>query len=438
MAHDHSQRVSRRVALVPACVALAALSLLLPWALAFDPQVWVMWGDGAFHWALDTEGGPTWKPLTVLVTTLLAPFGDAAEPLWLIVARTGGLLALAGAYALAERLAGRVAGVVAALAMALSPWWLLHTALGNSEGILAASILWGVVAHLAGRPRAALALAACAGLLRPEVWPFIGIYVVWLRRPEGLLALAAIGIGWLLPDAIGQDGLFAASDIARRTASPGSAQLEAVPGLAVLRDAVEQLGVAALLAAVAALVPWRRASPTVRAMALAAVAYVAIVAVSAQAGFAGNPRYLVPAAALGCVLAGIGVARLGRFALPAAAVVAVALAVTQAGHLKRDVTGLGWRADQRRGLDALIARAGGVEALKRCGTVHSGYYWRALVARRLDVRLAGIDLPADAPGVLLRSPPLEGAPLQPGRIPRGYERRATAPGWELWGTCPLV
>ena len=68
--------------------------------------------------------------------------------------------------------------------------------------------------------------------------------------------------------------------------------------------------------------------------------------------------------------------------------------------------------------------------------MHSGYYWRALVARRLDVRLAGIDLPSDAPGVLLRSPPLEGAPLQPGRIPRGYERRATEPGWELWSTCP--
>ena len=244
-------------------------------------------------------------------------------------------------------------------------------------------------------------------------------------------------VGWLLPDALGQDGLFAASDIARKTASPGSAQLEAVPGLAVLWDAVVQLTVVALLAAVAALVPWRRASRTVRAMALAALAYVAIVAVSAQAGFAGNPRYLVPAAALGCVLAGVGVARLGRFAVPAAAVLAVALAVTQAAHLRRDVDSLDWRADQRRGLDALIAargRRGGARGLR-------GGALGLLLARarrpRLDVRLAGIDLPTDAPGVLLRSPPLEGAPLQPGRVPRGYERRATEPGWELWATCPL-
>ena len=430
--------MSRGRALVPACAALAALSLLLPWALAFDPQVWILWGDGAARLALDTEGGPTWKPLAVAVTAPLSVFGDAAEPLWLIVARTGGLLALAGAYALGERLAGRLAGAVAALAMMLSPWWLLNTALGNSEGLLAASVLWAVLAHLAGRPRAVLALAVCAGLLRPEVWPFIGLYVLWLRRPEGLLAIAVIGAGWLLPDAVGQDGLFAASDIARRTASPGSAQLEAVPGLAVLWDFVVQLSVPALLAAIAALVPWRRAEPTVRAMALAALAYVAIVAVTAQAGFAGNPRYLVPAAALGCVLAGVGVARLGRYALPAAAVVAAALAITQAGHLGRNLDSLEWRADQRRGLDAIIARAGGVRALKRCGEVHSGYYWRALVASRLGVPLARIDFPANAPGVLLRSPPLEGAPLQPGRIPRGYERRDSAPGWELWATCPLL
>ena len=141
-------------------------------------------------------------------------------------------------------------------------------------------------------------------------------------------------------------------------------------------------------------------------MALSALAYVAIVAVSAQAGFAGNPRYLVPAAALGCVLAGVGVARLGRFAVPAAAVVAVALAVTQAAHLRRDVDSLDWRADQRRALDALIARAGGVEALERCGAVHSGYYWRALVASRFDVR-ARLHRPAD--GRPRRAPALPAA-----------------------------
>ena len=177
-------------ALVPACAALAALSLLAPWALAFDPQVWVAWGHDAFHGDLHTEGGPTWKPLSVLVTTLLAPLDRDAEPVWAALGRMGGLLALAGAYVLGERLAGRLAGVVAALVMALSPWWLLNSALGNSEGWLAAAVLWGVLAHLAGRRRAALALGVAAGLLRPEVWPFLGLYGLWLWREGDRLAPA--------------------------------------------------------------------------------------------------------------------------------------------------------------------------------------------------------------------------------------------------------
>ena len=67
--------------------------------------------------------------------------------------------------------------------MALSPWWLFNTALGNSEGLLAAAVLWAVIAHLAGHRRAALALATAAALMRPEAWPFLAAY--------GALAVAA-------------------------------------------------------------------------------------------------------------------------------------------------------------------------------------------------------------------------------------------------------
>ena len=169
---------------MPGAVALAAVSLLLPWALAFDPQAWVVWGRDASRFALDTSGGPSWKPLPVVVTTPLALTGDPAPALWLVVARAGGLLALAGAWALAARLGGRVAGAAAAAVMAVSPWWLFNTALGNSEGLLAAAALWAVVAHLAGRRRAALALGTAAALLRPEVWPFLGLYGLWLWRRE--------------------------------------------------------------------------------------------------------------------------------------------------------------------------------------------------------------------------------------------------------------
>src|SRR5215217_3752616 len=404
----------RTATTVAACAALAALSLLLPWALAFDPQVWVAWGNGAFHGDLHTEGGPTWKPLSVLITTLLAPFDRTAEPLWLVIARTGALLALVAAYALGARLAGRLAGSVAALVMLLSPWWLLHSALGNSEGLLAAAVLGAVLAYLDGHRRLALALGVAAGLLRPELWPFLGLYVLWLwreeprHRPAAALALAVVAAGWLLPDALATDGLFAAGSTARATASEGSAQLAAVPFLAVLWDAVEQLGVVAAPFAVAALVPWRRASPTVRALALAGAAYVLIVAVSAQAGFAGNPRYLVPA---------------------------VALALTPCGHVRDDLRSIAWRARQRENLDVAIARTGGAVALEACGRVQSGYYWRALVASRLDADIATVHQPRESTRVLIRGPGEDGGPYQPARIPPGLTRRVALPDWEIWTAC---
>ena len=325
----------------------------------------------------------------------------------------------------------------AALVMAVSPWWLLNSALGNSEGWLAAAVLWAVIAHLAGHRRAALALAVAAGLLRPEVWPFLGLYGLWLWR-EGdrvapALGLAAIAVGWLLPDALVTEGLFAAGSTARKTASDGTAQLADVPILAVLWDAVDQLGFAAAPLAVAALVPWRRAEPMLRALALAGVAYVLIIAVTSQAGFAGNPRYLVPAEALFCVLAGVGAARVPRVLAIALLVV---LAASSAGHIRADLRSIAWRAEQRRHLDVAIARAGGAAGLARCGNVQSEYFWRALVSSRLGADIAYLDVPKDPTRVQVRATALIDGPLQPERIQPGLTRRAAVPGWEIWTACP--
>src|SRR5919108_2984867 len=116
------RRGRSRGRLAAACLALAALTLLLPWALAFDPWAWLVWGREVTRLELDTAGGPSWKPLPVVATTILSLAGGAAPALWLVVARAGGLLAIAGAAALAGRLAGTVAAAAAAAAMALSDW----------------------------------------------------------------------------------------------------------------------------------------------------------------------------------------------------------------------------------------------------------------------------------------------------------------------------
>ena len=427
-----------------------------------------MWGRDAGRLALDTSGGPSWKPLPVVITTPLALTGDPAPALWLVVARAGGLLALAGAWVLAARLGGAVAGTAAALVMALSPWWMFNTALGNSEGLLAAAALWAVIAHLAGRHRAALALGTAAALLRPEVWPFLGLYGLWLWRREPWERAAVVAAGvvvpvlWLGPDVLGIGGALSASRAARGEPSLGSAALEDVPGLAVLADAVALLTVPATLAAAAGTVAGPRLA---RVLAAGAAAWIAIVAVMAQAGYAGNPRYLVAAMAFGCVLAGHGAAWAGativrrRARLPivraasgaaivprvrravargsaaAAAVLVVAVAAITVGDLREQASDVGARADRREALPDLVAASGGRDAIVGCAPVRTAPDVRPLVAWELDISMLGIDRPPEPPVALVRWSPHGGGPVEPPMPEGDLELLGRAPYWEAWGAC---
>ena len=433
-------RAGRPGRLVAACCALAALSLLLPWALAFDPWSWLVWGRETTRLELDTAGGPSWKPLPVVATTVLTVTGAAAPALWLVLARAGGMLAIAGAAALAGRLAGTVAAVAAAGALALSDWWLFNTALGNSEGLLAAAVLWSAAAHLAGRHRAALVLLLAAALLRPEAWPFLGGYALWLwragREPLWLIALALIGVPllWLGPDALGAGGALGASAAARGTASPQSAVYADVPALEVLADFADLLTIPALVVAAAGAALGGRSA---RLLAAAALGWVAVVAVMTQAGYAGNPRYNVAAAAVGCVLAGVGVAAVARRPaawILAAGLLAGVLAFT-AGALSDQLAELGDRADRRTQLDALVQRAGGADAVTRCAPVRTVQPMKAMVAWRLDLSMEHLADPPRAPAAVLRAPPgYAGEPAEP-RVGDGFAPVATAGDWSLVAAC---
>ncbi len=438
--HEAAPATSAVVAAVLAALTVAALSLAAPWALAFDPWAWVLWGREALRLELDTAGGPAWKPLPVVVTLVLAPSGAAAPALWLVVARAAGLLALAGAAALAGRLAGAVAAAVAAGTMALSDWWFFNTALGNSEGLLAAAVLWAVVAHLAGRTRVALALALAAALLRPEAWPFLGLYALWLwrsgheRLPVLLAALAPVPLLWFGPDVLGTGGALGASAAARGTASPQSAVYADVPGLEVLADFAVLLTPPVLVAAVAGAVVGGRIA---RLLAAAAAGWVLIVAVMTQAGYAGNPRYNVAAAAVGCVLAGVGVAAAGRARVPLAVALLLAVAVFTAGDLRDQASELQRRADRREDLDAVVRRGGGAPVIRRCGPVRANQPMKAMVGWRLDVPLAGLADPPRAPAAVFQAPPgYAGEPSTP-RVPAGFTPAARAGEWALRVSCAV-
>jgi hypothetical protein len=105
---------------------------VFPWALAFDPQAWLVWGRDLPGSGLTTADGPSWKPLPLLFTTPLALAGELAPSLWMILARTGAFVALGGAWRLGSMLGGRTAAVGAVGVTVLGPWWAYNAALGNS------------------------------------------------------------------------------------------------------------------------------------------------------------------------------------------------------------------------------------------------------------------------------------------------------------------
>ncbi|PVZ04249.1 hypothetical protein [Actinomycetospora cinnamomea] len=387
--------------LLAGSVALAAASLGVPAALGYDPWAWLVWGREATRGTVSTAGGPTWKPLPVLVTTPLSYAGDAAPELWLVLARAGGLVAMGLTYRLAARTAaglgpdgsarfvGPVAGLVAVLALLLGPdaesRWIRLVLQGNVEPLLVALCLGAVLCHLDRRPGVAVALGAAACLLRPEAWPFLVLYSVWLlvahrdRWPVLLPLLVAVvataPVLWL-----GGDWLISGDPWS------GATRAQVLEGDAAERLVATstQLGGVVLVpvwVAAAVGVSWsvRRRAWTPVVLAVAALVWIAMVAAMASLlGYAALSRFLAPPGAVLCVLAGTGIAcslaaighrglRLAVAVLLIAAMVPFAL--PRVGWLPRQVAEAGERARLEEDLDRAVALAGGRDALLRCGTL---------------------------------------------------------------------
>ena len=398
-------------ALVAGCLALAAVSLLLPSVPTYDPWAWIIWGREITELDLVTTSGPSWKPLPVLFTTVFALIGSEPAPeLWILVARAGGLLAFAMTFRLAARLAGPAAGAIAAAALALSDEFIRHFARGNSEGLLVALCLWAVERHLDGRRRDALLLGFAAGLLRPEVWPFWGLYGLWVIagasrdripwREVALLGGSTVLLLslWFVPEWLGSGSALRAAERARQP-NPDSAAFAASPFLEVFRRSSSILTIpvytGGVIAVLAALRARRRGKGAVLPLTLAAIATVLMIAVAAmtEGGFAGNLRYVALPAALVCILAGAGWVGLlrevrKRWGPRPAAVAAVLVAAAFAPFVVADVREL------RRGLELVrqeadfygenlrvaIARAGGAARVKACGPVFTGAFQVQTVA----------------------------------------------------------
>jgi hypothetical protein len=332
------------IALGGAALVIGALSLLIPSTPSYDPWAWLVWGREIVHFKLHTTGGPSWKPLPVIFTTLFAPFGKAAPDLWLVIARAGAVMAAAMVFKVSWRLTraigaqlvsdaggGRalvlgpalLAGVIASISLVFSGGYISDNALGYSEGLMTALVLISIDRHLDGKYRQAFAIGFFAALDRPEIWLFWGPYGLWLWWKDpgarklviGLFAL--IPVLWFLPEYWGSGHFLRGVNRAQHPRS-NSPAFASCPFCSELVDhawptVLLRVKIAAALAVgVAGLVllrgwrsggrpletPRQQALATVVVCGLAGVAWWVVIGILTQAGFSGNNRYLVLGAAL--------------------------------------------------------------------------------------------------------------------------------------------
>ncbi len=486
------------VTVLVACIALAALSLLLPSSITFDPFTWATWGREIVHNNLVTDAGPAWKPLPVLVDVLLAPFGGAEEWLWLVVARAGGLLGAVMAYRLAQRLAGPpgrwsgwwsgrwagvMAGLMAAAGLLLSSSFLEYlTPFGMSEPLLAGLALLATERHLDGHFGQAFGLVFACLLLRPEALPFFVGYAVFLwwraprARPWVILLAILLPVLWLLPDFLSSGDWLRST---RRASMPtqGGPLLSAVPALAVLASAFNAIVLPVVVGAAAAMVMAvtgyvkRREDGPLLALSAICLGWLAEVAVTTQARMgSGDQRYLIVTTAVGCVLAGVGWTRMvglasawllrarhrmtpgrARVAAALAAVVVAAPFVGQRlGELSGTIGEVPYQAHKYRELAVLIQRAGGRGRILSCGPVTSDIYQLPALAWQLGLHQSDIVIaagPKGTPetgrivavpviGTVFRTRTVRGSPLLPARLGSpDFHMLAVTDQWQVLSTC---
>jgi hypothetical protein len=457
------------VVAVVVCTLLSALSAaVLPTVPSYDPWSWIVWGREVTdpHLSFIIGGGSSWKPLPVIFTTIWGLFGSAAPTLWVITARIGGLLGLWGAWKLAGRLVGGgwsgvLAGALAVAGVILTQDWVYYFLRGTSEVILIAATVWFVDRLIDGKRTQAFLLGAVAGLIRPEWWPFLFLYAVWLvwrdpgfRTPGKLLVLAAGLVAqpmfWFLPPYITTGHAFsAATQAAQYNGHLGSNVLRTV----VARGANDQVLPALILGIVAVLVAWiRDRNRTILAVGLGIIAWWVVVVAETLDGYPGLERFFLPAAALICVLGGVGVALLAQLAgrvsdrAPAvvrvlAAAVLVALWIpfsttrTRVSEARAFFPAASRAVSTFHEIDRVIAAAGGRHAILPCRSsfVAINHSVQSAMAWKLRVTLERVGTRMTHPGLDFIGPhnAVDGGPARVDPRLTHHQTVATLGGWRV-------
>ena len=397
------RRFARRHPWWTVAVGVLAMSILLVlWAgtrPGFDPYGWLSWGHQTRAGNLDTNAAPSWKPLPYLFTTAFAFAGHYEMRLWMI---TSAAISLAGvvfagriAYKLtgdspARRWAPWVAGAFAGLALLgmrdeLGYSYFHYILSSQSDPMIVTFCLAAIDCHLDDRPRAAFVMGCLAALGRPEVWPFLGLYTIWLwrERPHTRLLLVigvvAMALLWFGIPALTSRSWFVAADNANGSGrAPSGNRITAV-----IHRFVDlhywPVELAALLGVALAVL---RRDRTWLVLAAGVVVWVIVEIAFALHGWPGLGRYMFEAAGVMIVLAGACVGRLlagvrvQRFSLPLWAgaglvgLLVIALippAISAAHNEHKDIVHQRKRTAEINRLATVVSALGGAARVRACG-----------------------------------------------------------------------
>jgi hypothetical protein len=381
-------------------VALGILvftAVLLRWANTrpgYDPYGWLDWGYQTLRGSLNLGGAPSWKPFTYIFNVPYALFGHYALYLWM---ETAVAVSLSGAVfggRIAYRLTGadrqhRWAAIIAAVfagAAVLGIQDYFHYVMSaQSDSMLVSFCLAAIDSYLSGRLRWAWWLGVVAGLGRPEVWPFLAVFGIWIffKRPSlrwMVYAGAVVTVFlWFGVPTITNGRPNIAGQLALK--SPRQLHSNKVVGTIDRFTSLDHLPLelgALVLVGLALL----RRNRTVLILVAMAVGWVIVEIAFVLHGFPGVPRYLFEPGALMAVLAGVTVgwllldaSRLHRSlpswaGIPLAAILIAAMipqAISQARAEHKDINHERARTKEINKLGATVSSLGGAQRVLGCG-----------------------------------------------------------------------
>jgi hypothetical protein len=387
---------------IVAAVLLIISYGIVKWAKtspSYDAYGWLVWGHQTLHGALDLGGAPSWKPLPFLFTVPFSLFGTHAVRLWMVFDAWVSLAGVVFAGRIAYRLvggerAGRPVAWIAAIVAGLGvigidqyPHYILTS---QSDPMITTFVLAAIDLHLIRRQRLAFVCLVLASLGRPEVWPFLGLYAIWVWREVpgarllvvgGLLVVPALwfGVPWITngrPFVAGQLAQFSVHRIIGNKFTGTFNRYFGLTGLPIKLLALIAVGIAVA-----------RRNWTVLVLAAGSFLWVLVELAFALHGWPALPRYMFESGAVQCVLAGVGLgwialelSQLAARAQPAASLrwvsIPVALllvavlvpgAVARVRDDHRDLKAERWRSTQIVRLQETVRAVGGYRHIRHCG-----------------------------------------------------------------------